>query len=47
MLVVVSLLAFVGSVSIARYVGGMLDPVGAGDGQDVGLPPAAEEREPR
>jgi multicomponent Na+:H+ antiporter subunit F len=46
-LVVVSLLAFVGSVSIARYVGGMLLEPGSGDGQDVGLPGAAEEREAR
>ena len=49
-LVVVSLLAFVGSVSIARYIGGMLVH-STGDGQDVGLPPAAEaaagEREVR
>jgi len=42
-LVVVSLLAFVGSVSVARYIGGML-LVSAGDGQDVGLPEAGEER---
>jgi multicomponent Na+:H+ antiporter subunit F len=42
-LVVVSLLAFVGSVSVARYVGGMLMR-SAGDGQDVGLPEADEER---
>jgi multicomponent Na+:H+ antiporter subunit F len=42
-LVVVSLLAFVGSVSIARYVGGMLIRSGSGDGRDAGLPPAAEE----
>jgi multicomponent Na+:H+ antiporter subunit F len=42
-LVVVSLLAFVGSVSVARYIGGMLIH-SRGDGQDVGLPPAAEER---
>ncbi len=42
-LVVVSLLAFVGSVSIARYVGGMLIRSATGDGRDVGLPPAAEE----
>jgi multicomponent Na+:H+ antiporter subunit F len=46
-LVVVSLLAFVGSVSIARYVGGMLLRSDTGDGQDVGLPEAAEEREAR
>jgi multicomponent Na+:H+ antiporter subunit F len=44
-LVVVSLLAFVGSVSIARYVGGMLVRAGTGDGRDLGLPVAAEERE--
>jgi multicomponent Na+:H+ antiporter subunit F len=42
-LVVVALLAFVGSVSIARYVGGMLIRSATGDGSDVGLPPAAEE----
>ncbi len=36
-LVVVSLLAFVGSVSVARYIGGMLLR-SAADGQDVGLP---------
>ncbi|CCG01460.1 monovalent cation/H+ antiporter complex subunit F [Blastococcus saxobsidens] len=41
-LVVVSLLAFVGSVSVARYIGGMLLS-SADDGQDVGLPEAAEE----
>ena len=46
-LVVVSLLAFVGSVSIARYVGGMLLQTGTGDGRDVGLPGAVEEREAR
>ncbi|RBY80493.1 monovalent cation/H+ antiporter complex subunit F [Blastococcus sp. TF02A-26] len=44
-LVVVSLLAFVGSVSIARYVGGMLRRSATGDGRDLGLPVAAEERE--
>jgi multicomponent Na+:H+ antiporter subunit F len=39
-LVVVSLLAFVGSVSVARYIGGML--LGSSDdGQDAGLPLAA------
>jgi multicomponent Na+:H+ antiporter subunit F len=43
-LVVVSLLAFVGSVSIARYVGGMLLQSATGEGSDVGLPRAAEER---
>ncbi len=42
-LVVVALLAFVGSVSIARYVGGMLIRSATGDGRDLGLPPAAEE----
>jgi multicomponent Na+:H+ antiporter subunit F len=41
-LVVTSLLAFVGSVSVARYIGGML-MTSTGDGQDVGLPAAAEE----
>ena len=44
-LVVVSLLAFVGSVSVARYVGGMLLRSATGDGRDLGLPVAAEERE--
>jgi multicomponent Na+:H+ antiporter subunit F len=43
-LVVVSLLAFVGSVSIARYVGGMLLRSATGDGSDVGLPEPAEAR---
>ena len=43
-LVVVSLLAFVGSVSVARYIGGMLLRSRTGDGRDVGLPVAAEER---
>jgi multicomponent Na+:H+ antiporter subunit F len=41
-LVVVALLAFVGSVSIARYVGGMLIR-SAGDGHGPALPPAGEE----
>lgn len=45
-LVVVSLLAFVGSVSVARYVGGMLVR-SADDGTDVGLPLAAEEQAAR
>ena len=45
-LVVVSLLAFVGSVSVARYIGGMLLR-STEDGQDVGLPEAAEERAAR
>jgi multicomponent Na+:H+ antiporter subunit F len=44
-LVVVSLLAFVGTVSIARYVGGMLVRARTDDGRDIGLPVAAEERE--
>ena len=43
-LVVVSLLAFVGSVSIARYVGGMLLQSATCDGTDVGLPEASEVR---
>ena len=44
-LVVVSLLAFVGSVSVARYIGGMLLRARSEDGRDLGLPVAAEERE--
>jgi multicomponent Na+:H+ antiporter subunit F len=44
MLVVVSLLAFVGSVSVARYIGGMLLRSSTGDGRDLGLPVAAERR---
>ena len=43
-LVVVSLLAFVGSVSVARYIGGMLVR-SQEDGTDVGLPQADEDRE--
>ena len=43
-LVVVSLLAFVGSVSVARYIGGMLLRARTDDGRDLGLPVAAEER---
>jgi multicomponent Na+:H+ antiporter subunit F len=43
-LVVVALLAFVGTVSVARYVGGMLLRSTTGDGRDLGLPVAAEER---
>jgi multicomponent Na+:H+ antiporter subunit F len=43
-LVVVSLLAFVGSVSIARYVSGMLLQSSTGAGRDAGLPEAAGER---
>ena len=46
-LVVVALLAFVGSVSVARYVGGMLLRSSTGDGRDIGLPVAADEREGR
>ncbi len=46
-LVVVSLLAFVGSVSVARYVGGMLLRSAGGDGRDARPPVAAEEREER
>ncbi|TFV60807.1 pH regulation protein F [Geodermatophilus sp. DF01-2] len=42
-LVVVSLLAFVGSVSVARYIGGMMVH-SSGSGQDAGLPDAAEQR---
>jgi multicomponent Na+:H+ antiporter subunit F len=45
-LVVVSLLAFVGSVSVARYVGGMLLRSTPGDGRDISLA-VAEEREGR
>ncbi len=45
-LVVVSLLAFVGSVSVARYIGGMLIR-STSDGQDVGLLEAREERSAR
>ncbi|CAA9218752.1 MAG: Na(+) H(+) antiporter subunit F [uncultured Blastococcus sp.] len=45
-LVVVSLLAFVGSVSVARYIGGMLVRFGD-DSQDAGLPQAAAERTAR
>ena len=42
-LVVVALLAFVGSVSIARYVGGMLIRSATGDGRDPGRPQGPEE----
>jgi multicomponent Na+:H+ antiporter subunit F len=45
-LVVVALLAFVGSVSVARYIGGMLIH-SADDGQDVGLPEAWEQQDTR
>jgi multicomponent Na+:H+ antiporter subunit F len=44
-LLVVSLLGFIGSVAVARYVGGMLLRSTTGDGSDVGLPPPAEEAE--
>jgi multicomponent Na+:H+ antiporter subunit F len=44
-LVVVALLAFVGTVSVARYVGGMLLRSSTGDGRDLGLPVAAEDQE--
>ena len=40
-LVVVALLGFVGSVSVARYIGGLLLP-SPGGGPGVGLPPAGE-----
>jgi multicomponent Na+:H+ antiporter subunit F len=43
-LVVVSLLAFVGSVSVARYIGGMLLRARTEDGRDLGLPVAVERR---
>ncbi len=46
-LVVVSLLAFVGSVSVARYVGAMLLRADTGDGRGRGLPAAAEVEEGR
>ncbi|WP_369132444.1 monovalent cation/H+ antiporter complex subunit F [Modestobacter sp. I12A-02662] len=42
-LVVVSLLAFVGSVSIARYVGGMPQQSEHADASDGGALPAAEQ----
>jgi multicomponent Na+:H+ antiporter subunit F len=41
-LVVVALLAFVGTVSIARYVGGMLRQAPPGGGTDAGASAAAE-----
>ena len=41
---VVSLLGFLGAVSVARFVGRMLVR-SAGDGRDVGLPVAAERAE--
>ncbi len=45
-LVVVSLLAFVGSVSVARYIGGMLLR-SSDDGQDAGLPGTTGDRADR
>jgi multicomponent Na+:H+ antiporter subunit F len=42
-LVVVSMLAFVGSVSIARYVGGMLRQNPQGEGAGAAAPAAAEK----
>ncbi|MQA33922.1 monovalent cation/H+ antiporter complex subunit F [Modestobacter roseus] len=43
-LVVVSLLAFVGSIAVARYVGGMLLRSSVDDGEESGLaPPGAEQ----
>jgi len=46
-LVVVSLLAFVGSVSIARYVGGMRLQPDSGEDPDLGLPEAARDGKAR
>ncbi|WP_299955217.1 monovalent cation/H+ antiporter complex subunit F [uncultured Modestobacter sp.] len=43
-LVVVSLLAFVGSVAVARYVGGMLMRSPADDGEESGLAPPGVTR---
>lgn len=44
-LVVVSLLGFIGAVSVARYVGGMLVAAEReGEGADVGLPEPEEQR---
>ncbi|TYP87101.1 monovalent cation/H+ antiporter complex subunit F [Blastococcus xanthinilyticus] len=42
-LLVVALLGFLGAVSVARYVGGMLIKSGTDDGRAAGLPPAAEQ----
>jgi multicomponent Na+:H+ antiporter subunit F len=42
-LLVVALLGFIASVSVARYVGGMLVMSPDDAGQGVGLPPAAEQ----
>jgi len=44
-LVVVSLLAFVGSVSVARYVGGMLMGQPTGQGTDRAAPSSAGQGE--
>ncbi|WP_164702491.1 monovalent cation/H+ antiporter complex subunit F [Modestobacter sp. KNN46-3] len=41
-LVVVALLVFVGAISVARYVGGMLLRTGA-DVEELGVSPAAEQ----
>ena len=41
-LLVVALLGFIGAVSVARYVGGMLLLSGDDDGQAAGLPAAVE-----
>jgi multicomponent Na+:H+ antiporter subunit F len=47
-LVVVSLLAFVGSVAVARYIGGMLMRSTEDDGEESGLgPPGAAQPAPR
>lgn len=45
-LVVVSLLAFVGSVAVARYVGGMLMRSADDDSEETGLGPAGAEQSP-
>nr|WP_208383073.1 monovalent cation/H+ antiporter complex subunit F [Modestobacter marinus] len=43
-LVVVSLLAFVGSIAVARYIGGMLLRSSHDDSEETGLGPAGAER---
>ncbi|MGY1751179.1 monovalent cation/H+ antiporter complex subunit F [Modestobacter sp. SYSU DS0511] len=43
-LVVVAMLVFVGAVSVARYIGGMLLRTGADD-EDLGISPAAAQLE--
>ncbi|MCZ2818806.1 monovalent cation/H+ antiporter complex subunit F [Modestobacter sp. VKM Ac-2977] len=45
-LVVVSLLAFVGSVAVARYVGGMLMRSTDDDSEETGLGPAGAGQSP-